>query len=543
MKFQHHLLSIVITLFLFFNSACKKSNIPDLTISINPTSLNIAKNISIGHRLTIVVSNGSPESVIVKWSSSNAAVAVVTDAGFVTGLRAGEAEIIATPINGQGFATCKVTVYDDLEYKFRLILKDKGVSSYSVTRPEKFLSSKAIERRKKRGIAIDETDLPISPSYLKDIENLGGVIVAQSKWLNTVSIHCRDEALIEKYKKLPFVENVKLVWEGKKDPAKVMKNLNGNLITTRLTSKPKLESLDYGAATKNISIHNGQMLHDLGYKGAGIDIAVIDAGFKNIETNPSLDNIHVKGSKSFIYGNSDPFNSGNHGVWVTSCMATNKPGYYIGTAPEANYWLLRTEDETSENPIEEDYWVAAMEFADSVGVDIVNTSLYYSDGYLFDNKYENLDGKTAFATRGANMAVLKGIFIVGCAGNDNTWVGTPADSPNVLTVGSVNSSLTIDQFTSFGMTADGRMKPDIVSLGGGASLIDIDGTISNRSGTSYATPIISGLVACLWQAYPQLTNKQLLEVVRKSGDRYSNPVLPYGYGIPDMGYAFELAKV
>lgn len=172
-----------------------------------------------------------------------------------------------------------------------------------------------------------------------------------------------------------------------------------------------------------------------------------------------------------VYENDDPYALDSHGIWVTSCMAVNLPGKYIGTAPEANYWLLRTEDQASELPIEEDYWVSAAEYADSVGVDIINSSLYYNTFHSFvDSRYrfEDMDGKTAFATKGANVAASKGILIVNCAGNDGTWVGTPADSPNVLTVGSLNYRLNIDHFTSFGVTIDGRMKPDVLAMGGGA---------------------------------------------------------------------------
>jgi subtilisin family serine protease len=226
-------------------------------------------------------------------------------------------------------------------------------------------------------------------------------------------------------------------------------------------------------------------------------------------------------------------------------MAVNKPGTYVGTAPEANYWLLHTEDASTEYPIEEDYWVNAIEYADSVGVDIVNSSLTYTNGYYLPQaryKFEDMDGKTAMATRAANVAFSKGIFIVCCAGNEQQWVGTPADSPNVLTLGSINSTGNIDNFSSWGITVDGRVKPDLVALGGGAGVINPAGVAETRSGTSYASPIMCGLAACLWQAYPKLTNKDLLMVLRKSANRYNTPVIPYGYGLADMQKAMDLAK-
>jgi subtilisin family serine protease len=226
-------------------------------------------------------------------------------------------------------------------------------------------------------------------------------------------------------------------------------------------------------------------------------------------------------------------------------MAVNKPGFFVGVAPLAKYWFLRTEDQQSEFPIEEDYLVSALEFADSVGVDVVNTSLYYTshDGPTYHYKYENMDGRTAFASQGANMAADKGMLIFSCAGNDHSWVGTPADSPDVLAIGSVNSSRIIYSLGSFGLTVDGRMKPDLVGMGDFASVITPSGVSMKRSGTSYASPIVCGLAACLWAAYPKLNNRDIREVMLKASDRYSNPVLPYGYGIPDMKKAMELAQV
>lgn len=511
--------------------------------SIFPDSLNIPISDSKYYKLEVYFNYSYTGNII--WRSNNPEIAKVNELGQVLGLHTGETNIVAIINNGIDSVKCKVIVYDDKEYKFRIILKDKGTSNFSINRPEEFLSLKAIERRKHRNLSIDETDLPISPDYIKEIEKTGAVIVTNSKWLKTVTIYTADQYLPDQLKKLPFVEDVVMVWEQKRNIKKSMRNIMGNMQSTNsVQSNITLDSLYYWASWNNINLNKGQTLHELGYKGAGIDIAVIDAGFFNIKTNPSLSNINIKGAKSFIYEDSNPYNTENHGVWVTSCMATNMPGFYVGTAPEANYWLLRTEDVTSEYPVEQDYWVAAIEYADSVGVDIVNTSLYYNylDFAPYTYKYEDLDGKTEMASRGANIAAEKGIFIVCCAGNDNTWVGTPGDSPNVLTVGSVNKSGLINEFTSFGITVDGRIKPDVVALGGYAAVIDINGMVDFRNGTSYASPNICGLVACLWQAYPRLTNKQLLDIVRKSADRYTNPIIPYGYGIPDMQKAMQLAQ-
>jgi len=533
---------------LIYLSACKKTETPEAptpSVRMNLDSTILANDDFFGTGLSVILENfpeGTSEEV--EWRVENPRIAEVTTEGIVWPKGAGITYVFAKLQNGKGEAKCKIIVTDGNDYKFRLVLTDKGKSDFSIGNPEAFLSRKAIERRRKRNIPIDESDLPISKAYLKAITDIGGTIVTQSKWLNTVSVSLQDQFLIDKYKALPFVKEVILVYVGKRkqpsaDPKYTDSPQDGN-------SGNIGSSINYGSAALNITTVKGEALHQQGFRGAGMDIAVIDAGFLQLKNNPAFNNIHIKGAKSFVYENDDPYSIDTHGVWVTSCMAVNKPGSFVGTAPEANYWLLRTEDSTSEFPIEEDYWTSAIEFADSAGVDLVNSSLSYSDGYSYlTQKYtaKDMDGKTAFASRAANMAFRKGIFIVNCAGNEQKWVGTPADSPNVLTLGSVNSNRNQSGFTSWGVTPDGRIKPDVMAMGGGASVINTSGTAENRSGTSYASPIMCGLVACLWQAYPTLTNSDLMEIIRKSADRADQPELPFGYGIADMKKAMELAKV
>lgn len=548
MKLYNHLLAGVFATLVLL-SACKKAETPEVTpptpnVHMNLDSTTLANDDFFGASLSITLEN-FPEgtSDAVEWRVENPRIAEVTTEGIVWPKGAGITYVFAKLLNGKGEAKCKVIITDGNDYKFRLVLTNKGKSDFSIGNPQAFLSAKAIERRRKRNIPIDETDLPISSQYLKEISAVGGTIVAQSKWLNTVTVNVRDQFLIDKYKTLPFVKDVIMVYTGKRkkntDAPKYVdvpqSGSAGNLGNT----------IDYGSAARNINTVKGQVLHQKGFKGTGIDIAVIDAGFIQLKNNPAFSNMRIKGAKSFIYENDNPYSIDTHGIWVSSCMAVNKPGTYVGTAPDANYWLLRTEDSPTEYPIEEDYWTSAIEFADSVGVDLVNSSLSYSD--LHDKAYDrykagDMDGKTALATRAANMAFQKGIFIVNCAGNEQKWVGTPADSPNVLTIGSIYYDGQPSYFTSWGITADGRIKPDVMAMGSGASVINADGVPENRSGTSYASPIICGLVACLWQAYPTLSNADLMEIMRKSADRANNPELPFGYGIANMEKAMELAK-
>jgi hypothetical protein len=534
--FYHSSTTLLLSLILLFTGCSKKDVQPQQGsgLTIDPVALTVAKNKFISYPLSVKLNGVQVAADQITWVSNDPNIAKVFDNGNVAGVIAGGTDIVATLKNGKGSIKCHITVTDKNEYKFRLVLKDKGTSDFSIGAPEKFLSAKAIERRRRQNILINETDLPISAEYIKEIQKIGGVIVAQSKWLNTVSVHCTSESMMYKYKQLPFVQDVLEVWQS----------YAGNRESETDGTQPDANNSTYGAAFNNINTNKGQTLHDKGYAGEGMDIAVIDAGFKNINTNPTLNNIRIKGSKSFIYEYPNPFDTDSHGVWVTSCMATNKPGTYVGTAPGANYWLLRTEDQTTEFPIEEDYMVAALEYADSAGVDIVNTSLIYTyhDGALKSIRFNDTDGKTLLASRGANMAASKGIFIVAAAGNSSDWVGAPGESPNVLAVGAINPSGTITNFSSFGMTADGRMKPDIVALGGSVSVINTKGNAELRNGTSYSSPIICGLVACLWQAYPKLTNKQLLDIMRKSSNKYGSPLLPYGYGVTDMQVAIKLAQ-
>ena len=432
----------------------------------------------------------------------------------------------------------------EYEYKFRLTLKDKGDTPYSIERPNEFLSQKAIDRRAKQGYKIDESDLPISTEYLKAIENAGGIVVAKSKWMKSVAVHCTDSMMIDKFKALPFVEDALFVWRAKPKTATIV-----DTIAFYPSKQEIIFGNYYGKADLNIKLHNGQYLHEAGYKGEGMEIAVIDAGFNHFPKIELMDNIKVKGSKGFVYQNEDLFSNANqHGQNVLSCIGGNKPNQYVGTAPEASFWLLGSEDARTEFPIEEDYWAAAIEYADSVGVDVVNTSLGYAkfDAPAKSYTHQDLNGRTAYISIVANKAVDKGIFVVGSAGNsgNDEWrkITCPADAINMLTVGAIQKDSTIAKFSSRGMTADLRVKPDVVTLGVNASVITDKGLVRPSNGTSFSSPIMCGMVACLWQAFPTLTNKELLEVIRESASRYERFDEDFGYGIPDMKKAMVLAQ-
>ena len=272
---------------------------------------------------------------------------------------------------------------------------------------------------------------------------------------------------------------------------------------------------------------------------------MIDAGLHNVDKIDAMKNIRILGVRDFVNPEADIYAESSHGMSVLSCMAMNQPHVMIGTAPEASYWLLRSEDEYSENLVEQDYWAAAIEFADSVGVDLVNTSLGY---YSFDDpaknyRYRDLNGHYALMSREAAKAADKGMIVVCSAGNSGagSWkkVTPPGDAENIITVGAVTKRGELAPFSSVGNTADGRVKPDVVAVGLNSDVMGTDGNLRRANGTSFASPIMCGMVACLWQACPKLTAKQIIDLVRQSGDRADFPDNIYGYGIPDLWKAYQ----
>lgn len=436
-------------------------------------------------------------------------------------------------------------LYSNPEYKFRLTLKDKGETIYTVDKPEEFLSQKAIERRIKHNIRIDQSDLPISAKYLQEIEKTGAIIVAKSKWNQTVAVHCTDSIMRQQLENLPFVKKVELAWKSKSRRPKQIIDTVGIYIM----QEPPLDSLYYGYAYDNIKIIKGDSLHAKGFTGKGMTIGVIDAGFNNYPKIEYMDNINLMGYKNFVYDKDCLFRQDNeHGTNVISCIATNKPHYFVGTAPDADFWILGSEDSSSEYPIEEDYWASAIEFADSVGIDVVNSSLGYTifDAPAISHTKDGLDGKTALITRSADMASKKGILLVISAGNSGNkkWgkISAPADAEDVLTVGAIRRDSVIAEFSSLGLTADLRIKPDVVALGSGSVVIDDKGQISYKSGTSFSSPIMCGAAVCLWQAFPTLANYELIDIIRQSANQYDDPGIRYGFGIPDMDKAMIIAE-
>jgi Subtilase family/Secretion system C-terminal sorting domain len=427
------------------------------------------------------------------------------------------------------------------ELRFRVCLTDKKASEasgFSKYLPPA-LSDLSLERRQKQGIALDSTDYPICEDYVKTIREKGFLIVARSRWMNSLVVSVNDSCEIDSIKALPFVKSVSLVWVNPKTKLSTPEKS----IFKKEQKKTNTSSI-VGQAENQIKMLGLEPLHAAGYKGAGKMIAVVDAGFFGVDTIPWFKNVKIIAAKDFVYPPASVYSEHHHGTSVLSTMSAQKDDFYLGTAPEASYCLLRSEDDRTEFPIEEDYWVAAVEFADSIGADIVSCSVAYTNFDLdsMSHTVNQLDGKTVFVSRAAAIAATKGLLIVVSAGNDgnSNWqkIGFPADVDQVLTVGSVQSDLLKSSFSSLGPTADGRIKPDVMAMGTGTSVIDKNGLLTTGSGTSYAAPLVAGMAACIWQALPQLKATELLQYIRECADRFSTPDTLYGFGIPNAQKAW-----
>ncbi len=436
--------------------------------------------------------------------------------------------------------------------------KDKGQSpSYSISNPTTFLSDRAIERRLLQQIPLDETDLPVNPDYINEIKNNGAAIFYTSKWLNIAIAYVDDDQHINKIKGLSFVKDVrqsKVIEESKEKQSFKQFFTREKYQKIDLDKYANYKSLgfNYGPSANQAQMLKIDQLHNQGYTGNGITIAVIDAGFNSVNTMVVFDSLRagnkILGTRDFVQPGNNVYNNNlsTHGTMVLSTMGANLPGQIVGTAPHASYYLFRTEDATAEYLMEEFYWVQAAEYADSLGIDVLNTSLGYTrfDNPLEDHTYEDMDGNTTPITIGADMAAKKGMLVINSAGNEggNPWryISAPADGDSVLTVGAVNYMGQYAYFSSTGPTADGRIKPDVVAQGYEAIVAIVPSGIAAASGTSFSSPIMSGAAACLWQANPTYTNMEIYNAIKQSGNKSSNPDNLTGWGIPDFVVANSL---
>ena len=430
--------------------------------------------------------------------------------------------------------------------------KDKNTTPHSISTPSQYLSARAIARRTRYSVAVDSTDLPVVPRYIDSVLSKGPVtLLSRSKWLNQILIQCTDQPTIAKIQALPFVKSVQGIGFRMIQPVTRNKfNYEVTPVTTS-THREMADQYNYGSSYNQVHIHEGEFLHNKGYSGQGMHITVLDAGFFNYKTITAFDSVRLEGrilgERDFVAFDNSVNEDNIHGMQCLSTMAANLPNQMVGTSPKASYWLIRTENVASEYPIEEHNWVVGAEFADSTGSDMISSSLgYYDfDDPAFNYSYADLYKNTTTVSKGASLAAKKGLIVMNSAGNEGNslwkYIGFPADADSVCAVGAVNgNTAAAASFSSYGYP--GKIKPNIASVGAPAIVLNGSGAVSSGSGTSFANPNIAGLIACLWQAFPQFNNMKILDAVYRSCPTYATPNDRVGFGIPNMKTAYRLLK-
>lgn len=444
-------------------------------------------------------------------------------------------------------------------------LGNKKGTPHAITNPSTYLSLKAILRRTKQSIAIDSTDLPVTPAYLDSIRKIPNVVVVNySKWLNQVLIQTADQNALSVINSFPFVKASRPIAAIPKPQDEEIINKRFKETTYPLQDRSLINernnqnrlsgtsgnTINYGNNLKQIQIHEGEYLHNLGFTGRNVTMAFLDAGYLSYKTNPAFDSVRLQnrilGEYDFVKNEESVNEDHIHGMYCLSTVAANRPGTMVGTAPHAKFWLFRTEDAATEYPIEEQYWAVAAEFADSAGADMISSSLGYTEfsDPSFNHHYPQRDGNTAMITIAADLAAKKGMIVMNSAGNSGQltneykYVACPADGDSVVTVGATDVNGNIAPFSSWGPNGAGKLKPNIVSVGQGAIVSNTAGTPISSNGTSFSNPNVAGLIACLWQAFPEYSNMEIIDEVQKSSHKYSDPDIRFGYGLPNFRKAF-----
>lgn len=416
-----------------------------------------------------------------------------------------------------------------------VFFKDKVGSTYDIAQADKFLSQKAIQRRVKQDVAVTAQDIPVNQNYVRGVRNTGAAVFFTTRWMNGVLIQC-DQSLLPAIQALSYVDHIEFVAPG------VKLNSNGRKATS-LRKKTNHSGVETHAQLQMLGIPE---MHAANYHGEGITIAILDGGFQGVNQITPFQHVVSEGrinaalSYDFVANTDNVFQYDDHGTEVFSVMAAYTPDEFTGGAYKANYQLYVTEDVSSEYRIEEYNWLFAAERADSAGVNIIHSSLGYYDFDMTSMNYTTaqMDGKTAVVTKAAQWAAERGIVVVCSAGNEGnvpSWriIAAPADAADVIAVANVNLQGVPNSSSSIGPTADGRIKPDLAALGTGVRVIRANGAVGSSSGTSLAAPLITSLVAGVWQRFPYLTRSQLIEVLKETASRANNPDNEIGYGIPN----------
>lgn len=416
--------------------------------------------------------------------------------------------------------------------RYMVFFTDKASTPYSIAEPSDFLTQRAISRRLQQNVVITEQDLPVNPAYVLGVKETGAEVFFTTRWMNGVLVQC-DEALVATLEELDFVNRVEFV-------APEPRLVNGRRKSTRSNKSGKAAD----ATDIQLNMLGITTMHSDGYKGEGKIIAVFDSGFDGVNTATAFQHLWSENkvdltvSQDFVYNAGDLFAYDDHGTMVLSVMAANESATFTGGSYNAVFQLYITEEVPTEYRVEEYNWLFAAERADSAGADIIQSSLGYNDfdGTAMDYEKSAMNGTTTVVTRAAQWATDRGMVVVCSAGNEgnNSWqtITAPADAVDVLAVANVNQTLQRANSSSTGPSFDGRVKPDVAALGTNTRVITPSGTVGSVSGTSLAAPLISSLVAGLWQRYPDLTNKELIAAIRNSASQSSSPDHLIGYGIP-----------
>jgi len=439
------------------------------------------------------------------------------------------------------YITLSISSFAQNYYAVELVDKTTERIEYFKNHPLEMLTQRAIDRRQVLNIEFNAEDAPIDNAIILQCKNTGAEILSSSKWLNTLYIRATENQKIL-LEAIDYVKNIRSLEVS--SSSKKTKSFSSSL--------SKQQSDIYGESKDFVTQIKTNFLHENNFTGEGIQIAIFDAGFPGVNTTEPFKELRdrngILGTYNFVENIKDVYRDNQHGTMVLSTMAVNKPNTYIGTSYKAKYWLFTTEDGGSETPKEEFNWIKAIEFADSVGVDVVNCSLGYYDFDLPFKSYvyADLDGNTTFISRAANIGGKKGIILVISAGNEGnkTWkyVGAPADAKNIISIGAVNSEGIIGSFSSYGPSADGRIKPDVVAMGVSVPLYNKYGNLTYSNGTSFSSPITAGSVACLKQAFPTAPVDLIISSIQKSASIYNNPDDRLGYGIANFEGAYNILK-
>ena len=425
--------------------------------------------------------------------------------------------------------------------------RDKAGTPFSVAQPEAFLSARAVARRTRQGIAVLPRDLPVTPAYVAQVRGVAGnpQVLYTSRWFNAAVVAC-DSVTLMRIVALPPVRSTATLNRSYRLPSPAGPPVPAPTPAARGSLATRAQ---YGPAYRQAEQIGALAMHDAGFRGEGIQIAVFDAGFPGVDQIPALQPLfrdqRLLSTRNFVDGGTGVYLRDGHGTNTLSTMAANQPGFYIGTAPQAAYRLFITEDVNSEHPIEEANWLAAAEYADSSGVDVISSSLGYTtfDAPSRSYTYADLNGRTAISTRAATVAARVGMLVLNSAGNEGTqpwhYIAAPADADSIVSVGAVDSLGNHAAFSSYGPTADGRIKPTLAAMGRASAVLAPNGSVFRGSGTSFSCPILAGMVAGFWQANPTLTAQQVIAALTSTASQAAAPDNTLGYGIPNFVRAYN----